>query len=45
MCEFANEAKYFGVMVNSSFKITNGVKRQTRNFYAGDRNCTLQKTY
>ena len=34
MCEFANEVKYFGVMVNSSFKTTNGVKRQTRNFYA-----------
>ena len=33
MCEFANEVKYLGVMINSSLKTTSDVKRQTRNFY------------
>ena len=32
--EFANEVKYLGVMINSSFKTTIDVQRQTRNFYA-----------
>ena len=34
ICEFSNEVKYLGVMINSSFKTTNDVQRQTRNFYA-----------
>ena len=34
ICEFANEVKYLDVMINSSFKTTIDVKRQTRNFYA-----------
>ena len=34
MCEFANEVKYLGVMINSSLKTTIDVKRQTRNFYS-----------
>ena len=34
MCEFANEVKYLGVMINSSLKNTIDVKRQTRNFYS-----------
>ena len=34
ICEFANEVKYLGVVINSSFKTTTDVKRQTRNFYA-----------
>ena len=34
ICEFANEVKYLGVMINSSFKTTINVQRQTRNFYA-----------
>ena len=34
MCEFANEVKYLGVMINSSFKTNIDVERQTRNFYA-----------
>ena len=34
ICEFSNEVKYLGVMINSSFKTTIDVQRQTRNFYA-----------
>ena len=34
ICEFANEVKYLCVMINSSFKTTIDVERQTRNFYA-----------
>ena len=34
ICDFANEVKYLGVMINSLFKTTIHVKRQTRNFYA-----------
>ena len=34
ICEFLNEVKYLGVMINSSFKTTIDVQRQTRNFYA-----------
>ena len=30
ICEFANEVKYLGVMINSSFKTTIDVQRQTR---------------
>ena len=34
ICEFSNEVKYLGVMINSSFKTTVDVQRQTPNFYA-----------
>ena len=34
ICEFSNVVKYLGVMINSSFKTTIDVQRQTRNFYA-----------
>ena len=34
ICEFANEEKYPGVMINSSYKTTIDVKRQTRNVNA-----------
>ena len=34
MCEFANEVKILGAMINSSLKTTIDVKRQTRNFYS-----------
>ena len=34
ICAFSNEVKYLGVMINSSFKTTIDVQRQTRNFYA-----------
>ena len=33
ICKFSNEVKYLGVMINSSFKTTIDVQRQTRNFY------------
>ena len=36
ICEFANEVKYLGVMINSSFKTTIDVQRQTRFLYTAN---------
>ena len=33
VCQFVKEAKYLGVMINSSIKTTIDVARQTRKFY------------